>query len=91
MDNLLALGAEACFVAGDVGDLADAQALADAARERFGRVDALVLNAGIAGEAAPFWSCPSSSSTRSGARTCAVRGWCPARARSLLGADASTR
>ncbi len=49
------LGGDACFVAGDVGEPADAQALADAARERFGRVDALVLNAGIVRDMAPFW------------------------------------
>ena len=58
VEDLLALGADACFVAGDVGDPDDAQALADATRERFGRVDALILNAGNVEDPTPFWEMP---------------------------------
>lgn len=56
--DLEALGTQACFVAGDVGEPADAQALADAARERYGRVDVLVPNAGIVADTTPFWELP---------------------------------
>jgi NAD(P)-dependent dehydrogenase (short-subunit alcohol dehydrogenase family) len=87
--DLLALGAEACFAAGDVGEPADAQALADAARERFGRIDALVLNAGIVEEAVPFWEL--SVERFDDVWRTNVRGpWLCARACApLLGADAS--
>lgn len=46
------LGGAAVAVPGDVGDAAHADALAAAARERFGGIDAVVLNAGI-GDSAP--------------------------------------
>jgi NAD(P)-dependent dehydrogenase (short-subunit alcohol dehydrogenase family) len=52
-------GVEACFLAGDVAVEQDANALADLARERFGRIDALILNAGIATPGVgPFWEVP---------------------------------
>jgi NAD(P)-dependent dehydrogenase (short-subunit alcohol dehydrogenase family) len=47
-----AIGAAAVVVAGDVGDPAHADALATAAREAFGGIDAVILNAGI-GESRP--------------------------------------
>lgn len=49
-------GTDARFVAGDVGEERDAQALADCAREMHGRIDVLVLNAGIGYPGTgPFW------------------------------------
>ena len=49
-------GADVRFVAGDVGDEHDAQALADCTREAHGRIDVLVLNAGIGFPGTgPFW------------------------------------
>jgi NAD(P)-dependent dehydrogenase (short-subunit alcohol dehydrogenase family) len=54
----VALAAElrARFVAGDVGEETGAEALAEAAREAHGRIDALVLNAGIGYPGVgPFW------------------------------------
>jgi len=54
-------GVEACFLAGDVTVEEDANALADLARARFGRIDALILNAGIATPGVgPFWEVPPS-------------------------------
>jgi NAD(P)-dependent dehydrogenase (short-subunit alcohol dehydrogenase family) len=54
--ELVRSGAEARFVAGDVGDEATADALAAAAREAGGRIDVLVLNAGIGTPGTgPFW------------------------------------
>jgi NAD(P)-dependent dehydrogenase (short-subunit alcohol dehydrogenase family) len=57
VSELSAAGAAVRFVAGDVGDESTADAFAAAAREAFGKVDALVLNAGI-GEpgGGAFWS-----------------------------------
>jgi NAD(P)-dependent dehydrogenase (short-subunit alcohol dehydrogenase family) len=57
VSKLEADGVAARFVAGDVGDESTADALAAVARDAFGRVDALVLNAGI-GEpgGGPFWA-----------------------------------
>lgn len=52
-------GTDARFVAGDVGDETTADALAGAAREARGRVDVLVLNAGIGRPGTgPFWDVP---------------------------------
>lgn len=51
-DLVAELGAAAVAVPGDVGDPAHAEALAATARERFGGVDAAVLNAGI-GDSSP--------------------------------------
>ena len=49
-------GAEAHFVAGDVGDESTADALVGAASDAFGRIDVLVLNAGIGQVGVgPFW------------------------------------
>jgi NAD(P)-dependent dehydrogenase (short-subunit alcohol dehydrogenase family) len=57
--RLRALGVEAHFVRGDVGDPDDAQALAEVARSEFGQLDMLVLNAGIVDVASgPFWEVP---------------------------------
>lgn len=52
-------GTDAVFVAGDVAVEKTAERIADAARERHGRIDALVLNAGIGypGVGA-FWEVP---------------------------------
>lgn len=47
------LGAAAVVVPGDVGDQAHADALLAAARDAWGGVDALVLNAGVGGDAQP--------------------------------------
>jgi NAD(P)-dependent dehydrogenase (short-subunit alcohol dehydrogenase family) len=59
VNELRERGADACFVAGDVAEARAAETLADTAREKYGRIDALVLNAGIAtpGEG-PFWEVP---------------------------------
>jgi meso-butanediol dehydrogenase / (S,S)-butanediol dehydrogenase / diacetyl reductase len=49
-------GTNAYFVCGDVGMSDTAQAIVASARENFGRIDSLVLNAGIANLAlGPFW------------------------------------
>src|ERR1700681_1636355 len=49
-------GAEVRFVAGDVGLAATAEAIAACARDEFGRIDTLVLNAGIGTTGnGPFW------------------------------------
>jgi NAD(P)-dependent dehydrogenase (short-subunit alcohol dehydrogenase family) len=54
--ELANVGADARFVAGDVGDEATAEALAACARDTYGRVDAAVLNAGIGRPGlGPFW------------------------------------
>ncbi len=45
--ELRARGVEVIDVAGDIGVESDAQRVVDAARERFGRLDVLVANAGI--------------------------------------------
>lgn len=47
VQELEATGAQAIAVATDVADMAQVQALADAAMARFGRIDVLVNNAGI--------------------------------------------
>jgi NAD(P)-dependent dehydrogenase (short-subunit alcohol dehydrogenase family) len=58
-NELCAHGADARFIAGDVGEALDAQALAEAAREAHGRIDVLVLNAGVATPGlGPFWEVP---------------------------------
>lgn len=44
--QLRSAGADAAFVAGDVGDEQTAAEIADVARQRHGRIDVLVLNAG---------------------------------------------
>ncbi|MCA0241535.1 MAG: SDR family oxidoreductase [Proteobacteria bacterium] len=48
-----AAGGEAVFVAADVGDPAACEALADAAVQRYGRLDVACNNAGIGGDLAP--------------------------------------
>jgi NAD(P)-dependent dehydrogenase (short-subunit alcohol dehydrogenase family) len=45
--EIAALGAPAAWHAADLGRVADARALIDAARARFGRIDVLVNNAGV--------------------------------------------
>jgi NAD(P)-dependent dehydrogenase (short-subunit alcohol dehydrogenase family) len=45
--EIAALGASAAWHAADLGRVADARALVDAARARFGRIDVLVNNAGV--------------------------------------------
>jgi NAD(P)-dependent dehydrogenase (short-subunit alcohol dehydrogenase family) len=45
--EIAALGAQAAWHAADLGRVADARALVDAARARFGRIDVLVNNAGV--------------------------------------------
>jgi meso-butanediol dehydrogenase / (S,S)-butanediol dehydrogenase / diacetyl reductase len=50
------LGRDTRFVPGDVGDEATAEALAECARTAHGRIDALILNAGIGYPGVgPFW------------------------------------
>jgi ketoreductase RED2 len=46
-EHLAAELPEACYVQGDIADPATAVALVDAARERWGRLDGLVNNAGV--------------------------------------------
>ncbi|MEO0427668.1 MAG: SDR family oxidoreductase [Pseudomonadota bacterium] len=53
-DELLALGAGVAAVPGDVAEEAHAQALVEAAEERFGGLDAAFNNAGITGELGPL-------------------------------------
>jgi NAD(P)-dependent dehydrogenase (short-subunit alcohol dehydrogenase family) len=59
VERLTAFGVDAQFVRGDVGEPNDAKALADMARSKFGKIDVLVLNAGIADlGTGPFWEVP---------------------------------
>ncbi len=51
-------GGRACAVPVDVSREDSVRAMVTAVLERFGRIDALVNNAGIAGEAAPAWELP---------------------------------
>jgi NAD(P)-dependent dehydrogenase (short-subunit alcohol dehydrogenase family) len=54
--ELRSTGTEAHFVNGDVGLEATGDAIATCARERFGRIDSLVLSAGVANVGiGPFW------------------------------------
>lgn len=54
--DLRAQGADAVFVPGDVGDPATGEAIAQRARDQHGRIDVLVLNAGVDPTSiAPFW------------------------------------
>jgi NAD(P)-dependent dehydrogenase (short-subunit alcohol dehydrogenase family) len=46
VSQLRSAGADAAFVAGDVGDERTAAEIADVAKQRHGRIDVLVLNAG---------------------------------------------
>lgn len=56
LDELGAIGANVQFVEGDVGEERTATALAQCARELHGRIDILVLNAGInTALPLPFW------------------------------------
>jgi 3-oxoacyl-[acyl-carrier protein] reductase len=57
--ELQAAGADASFVAGDVADPTTSDAIAETARDRYGRIDVLVLNAGIGRPGVgPFWTVP---------------------------------
>ena len=51
VDECIARGADAIAVRCDVGIEADCKVLADAAMERFGRIDVLINNAGVSGHA----------------------------------------
>jgi NAD(P)-dependent dehydrogenase (short-subunit alcohol dehydrogenase family) len=54
--ELRATGTETHFVGGDVGLEDTAEAIAGCARDRFGRIDSIVLNAGVANVGiGPFW------------------------------------
>nr|MBP1189487.1 NAD(P)-dependent dehydrogenase (short-subunit alcohol dehydrogenase family) [Frigoribacterium sp. PvP032] len=53
--SLRAEGADALAVVTDVGDSRSVEALADAAFDRFGRVDLLCNNAGLVSPAVPLW------------------------------------
>jgi NAD(P)-dependent dehydrogenase (short-subunit alcohol dehydrogenase family) len=53
--DVVGVGAGALSVRTDVTSQADIEALARASLERFGAVDALVLNSGIAGPTGPLW------------------------------------
>lgn len=56
LDELAAAGTPAELVAGDAGDEQTASEIAERARAQHGRIDVLVLNAGIGtAEASPFW------------------------------------
>jgi NAD(P)-dependent dehydrogenase (short-subunit alcohol dehydrogenase family) len=56
VEELSARGSDVRFQSGDVGEEADAEALAALARQAHGRIDALVLNAGIGYPGiGPFW------------------------------------
>lgn len=48
-------GAEALVTCADVAERGQVEEMAEQVRERFGRVDALVNNSGIAGPSAPLW------------------------------------
>ncbi len=54
-DQVIELGFEASAQQLDVTDPSSVQAAVDAALERYGQLDILVSNAGIAGKAAPIW------------------------------------
>ena len=56
LEELARGGSQAEFVEGDVGEERTAMELAQRARARYGRIDILVLNAGIGtADATPFW------------------------------------
>jgi NAD(P)-dependent dehydrogenase (short-subunit alcohol dehydrogenase family) len=48
LDALAQGGSQVCYCRGDVAVAADRQAIVDAVRARFGRLDVLVNNAGVA-------------------------------------------
>jgi NAD(P)-dependent dehydrogenase (short-subunit alcohol dehydrogenase family) len=59
------LGEEhACFVAGDVADSATADVAVESARERFGRIDVLVNNAGVDLSSTPLLETPETDARR---------------------------
>jgi NAD(P)-dependent dehydrogenase (short-subunit alcohol dehydrogenase family) len=58
VERLRDAGTAAQFVAGDVGVDGTAEDIARCAQETFGRIDVLVLNAGIDPPSAPFWEVP---------------------------------
>lgn len=53
-DEVQAVGGQPLVISGDVSRTADWQAFVDATLARFGRIDALINNAGIMGSAAPL-------------------------------------
>jgi NAD(P)-dependent dehydrogenase (short-subunit alcohol dehydrogenase family) len=59
VEELRVAGAQATFVPGDVGEESTALTIAGRARDEYGRIDVLILNAGIGYPGlGPFWDVP---------------------------------